>query len=170
MAQIEIHCGYLSNDGGFGAVEEWAINNDHSISQANIHCFKRHIRHYLVRDDDGYNYFDNCISWHLQKDVKLPHISVGTYINQRYRYPMFTIHGDYLSVANSDEKIFITEKIITEIGKYFELESLFEYYGFKRIGKIEASSKEPIYLYRNKLHIYRDEKFFKVNARQLKER
>jgi hypothetical protein len=64
------------------------------------------------------------------------------------------------------KKIIISDKMVEDLGGEFEYKWNFEYFDFKRIGKVEVLANEVIYLLKNKPHVYRFGSF--MEAKRIK--
>jgi hypothetical protein len=80
---------------------------------------------------------------------------MGAYRHNGFVLPKMTIHGEYAKDKETHEKIMISDKMIEDLGSEFEYKWNFEYFDFKRIGKVEALENEVIYFLKNKPHVYR---------------
>jgi hypothetical protein len=162
MAKIELYFGHPQKEKTWDGVENHAYNQDVNIETAVIRGFQA-INSVLTRKDpDKDTYFELVlISW-FGVNYKLPNITTGVYKERGFVFPKLVIHGDNCIDKNSGERIFISDKFINCIGKDFDNDFDFEYFGFKRYGKANPVTEEVIYHLRNKPHIYHEGNFIEI--------
>jgi hypothetical protein len=136
-------------------VEAESRAGDICIESAVIQDFYSIVKPLLVKTKDGDNYFELVIYRLFDVLVTLPDITMGAYKHNGFVLPKMTIHGEYANDKETHEKIMISDKMFENLGSEFEYKWNFEYFDFKRIGKVEVLENEVIYLLKNKPHVYR---------------
>lgn len=155
MAKIELYFGNPTTDKEWEMVEAEARAGDICIESAVIQDFYSIVKPMLVKTKEGDNYFELVIYRLFDVLVTLPRISMSAYRHNGFVLPKMTIHGECAKDKETHEKIMISDKMVEELGSEFEYKWNFEYFDFKRIGKVEALENEVIYLLKNKPHVYR---------------
>jgi hypothetical protein len=166
MAKIELYFGNPTTEKEWGIVEAEAHARDICIESAVIQDFYSTVKLMLVKTKGGENYFELIIYRLFDILVTLPRMSMGAYRHNGFVLPKMTIHGEYAKDKETHEKIIISDKMVEDLGSEFEYQWDFEYFDFKRIGKVEALENEVIYLLRNKPHVYRFGDF--IEAKKVK--
>jgi hypothetical protein len=155
MAKIELYFGSPTTEKEWEMVEAEARAGDICIESAVIQDFYSIVRPMLVKTKEGDNYFELVIYRLFDVLVTLPRITMGAYRHNGFVLPKMTIHGECANDKETHEKIMISDKMVEDLGSEFEYKWNFEYFDFKRIGKVEALENEVIYLLKNKPHVYR---------------
>ncbi len=155
MAKIELYFGNPTTDKEWEMVEAEARAGDICIESAVIQDFYSIVRPLLVKTKNDENYFELVLFRLFDVLAKLPDITMGAYRHNGFVLPKMTIHGEYAEDKETQEKIMISDKMVEDLGSEFEYKWNFEYFDFKRIGKVEALENEVIYLLKNKPHVYR---------------
>jgi hypothetical protein len=166
MAKIELLFGNPTTEKRMDEVEEWACHRDVNIETANIQNFKALMYHLTRPNKDGNNYFELSIYIEEGVELRLPRLSVGTYVERGFTFPKLVIHGFYAKNIDTQQRQLISDKWLEIIGRTYEDEFYFEYYGFGRIGKAQPLGNELIYMLRNKPHIYHSGSFIEVLAKK----
>jgi hypothetical protein len=166
MAKIELYFGNPTTNKEWGIVEAIASAWDICIESAVIQDFYETVRPLLVRTNDDENYFELVICGNSGVSVTLPRITMGAYRHNGFVLPKMTIYGEYAEDKETHEKIILSDKMIEDLGCEFEYKWNFEYFDFKRIGKVEVLENEVIYLLKNKPHVYRFGSF--IEAKRIK--
>ena len=162
MAKIELYFGHPQKEKSWQGVEDHAYNQDINIESAVIREFKAVNSVLTKKNFDNDTYFELVlISW-IGINCKLPKITTGVYKQRGFVFPKLVLNGDTCKVKDSGERIFISDEFINCIGKDFDDDFDFEYFGFKRIGKASLETDEVIYHLRNKPHIYHEGNFIEV--------
>lgn len=167
MAKIELYFGNPTTDKEWEMVEAESRAGDISIESAVIQDFYSIVKLLLVKTKDGDNYWELVIYRLFDVLVKLPKITMGAYKHNGFVLPKMTIHGEYAKDKETHEKVMISDKMIEVLGSEFEYKWNFEYFDFKRMGKVEVLENEVIYLLKNKPHVYRFGSF--MEAKRLKD-
>jgi hypothetical protein len=162
MAKIELYFGNPTTDKEWEMVEAEARASDICIESAVIQDFYSIVNPLLTRTKDGDNYFELVLFRLFDNLVMLPRITMGAYRHNGFVLPKMTIHGEYAEDKETHEKIMISDQMVEDLGNEFEYKWNFEYFDFKRIGKVEALENELIYLLKNKPHVYRFGSFMQV--------
>ena len=162
MAKIELYCGNPTTDKEWEMVEAESRAGDICIESAVIQDFYSIVKPLLVKTKDGVNYFELVIYRLFDVLIKLPDITMGAYKHNGFVLPKMTIHGEYAIDKETHQKIMISNKMVEDLGGEFEYKWNFEYFDFKRIGKVKALENEVIYLLKNKPHVYRFGSFMEV--------
>ena len=155
MAKIELYFGNPTTDKEWEMVEAESRAGDICIESAVIQDFYSIVKPLLVKTMDGDNYFELVLYRLFDVLVKLPDITMGAYKHNGFVLPKMTIHGEYAEDKETHEKIMISDRMVEDLGSEFEYKWNFEYFDFKRIGKVEVLKNEVIYLFKNKPHVYR---------------
>jgi hypothetical protein len=155
MAKIELYFGNPTTDKEWEMVEAESRAGDICIESAVIQDFYSIVKPLLAKTKDGDNYFELVIYRLFDVLVKLPDITMGAYKHNGFVLPKMVIHGEYARDKETHEKILISDKMVEDLGSEFEYKWNFEYFDFKRIGKVEVLENEVIYLLKNKPHVYR---------------
>jgi hypothetical protein len=155
MAKIELYFGNPTTDKEWEMVEAEARASDICIESAVIQDFYSIVNPLLTRTKDGDNYFELVLFRLFDNLVMLPRITMGAYRHNGFVLPKMTIHGEYAEDKETHEKIMISDQMVEDLGNEFEYKWNFEYFDFKRIGKVEVLENEVIYLLKNKPHVYR---------------
>lgn len=166
MAKIELFFGNPSTDKRMDEVEEWAFDRNVNIETANIQNFKALMYHLIRPNKDGNNYFELSICIETGLELRLPRLSIGTYLDRGFIFPKLIVHSFYAKDIEAQKRYLITDDWLEIIGRTFEDEFYFEYYGFARIGKAELLGNELIYMLRNKPHIYHSGKFIEILSKK----
>ena len=162
MTKIELYFGHPQKEKTWDGVEDHAYNQEINIETAVIREFKAVNSALIRRNADNDTYFELVlISW-IGINCQLPKITTGVYKERGFVFPKLVIHGDTCKVKDSGERIFISDEYINCIGKDFDDDFDYEYFGFKRIGKASLVTDEVIYHLRNKPHIYHEGNFIEV--------
>ncbi len=166
MARIELYFGHPQDEKHWDGVEDCAYNQDINIETAVIRGFKA-VNSVLTRPNaENDNYFELVlISW-IGINCKLPKITTGVYKQRGFVFPKLVIHGDTCKDKKSGKRIFISDEYINCIGKDFDNDFDYEFFGFKRFGKANLVKDEVIYHLRNKPHIYHEGNFIEVKERK----
>jgi hypothetical protein len=155
MAKIELYFGNPTTDKEWEMVEAEARAGDICIESAVIQDFYSIVRPLLVKTKNDENYFELVLFRLFDVLVKLPDITMGAYRHNGFVLPKMTIHGEYAKDKETQEKILVSDKMVEDLGHEFEYKWNFEYFDFKRTGKVEVLENEVIYLLKNKPHVYR---------------
>lgn len=162
MAKIEIYFGHPQREKSWEGVEEHAYNQDINIESAVIRGFKA-INSVLTRQNDQYDYYFELVALSLTGELyKLPKITTGIYKERGFVFPKLVIHGDTLKHKDTGKRIFLSDEVVELIGKDFDSDFDYEYFGFKRIGRSTLLDNEIVYQIRNKPHIYHKGNFIEV--------
>ncbi|QWD15656.1 hypothetical protein G6702_06785 [Polynucleobacter paneuropaeus] len=76
-------------------------------------------------NDNGHSFVEILFSTFVKENVTGPVVSIGTYVCHGNNYSKLVIHGEYLFIVGSEEKILISDDMIHKLGE--NLESLFEF-------------------------------------------
>ena len=155
MAKIELYFGNPTTDKEWEMVEAESRAGEICIESAVIQDFYSIVKPLLFKTNEGDNYFELVIYRLFDVLVTLPCITMGAYRHNGFVLPKMTIHGEYAEDKETHEKIMISDKMVEDLGSEFEYKWNFEYFDFKRIGKVEVLENEVIYLLKNKPHVYR---------------
>ena len=162
MAKIELYFGHPQKEKTLDGVEDHAYKQEINIESAVIREFKAVNSVLTKKNVDNDTYFELVlISW-IGINCQLPKMTTGVYKERGFVFPKLVIHGDTCKVKDSGERIFISDEYINCIGKDFDDDFDFQYFGFKRIGKASLVTDEVIYHLRNKPHIYHEGNFIEV--------
>ena len=132
MPSIEMRFSNLIDADYEEILNKRAIDWDTSFSYVFLEGFQRLIEHTLIPKRDGRNYFDLIFLIVLEKNLISPTVKFKTYLHNALKMPMFVFTRDYVTDPTSGEKIYITDKVLNEIGKQFEENFDYEYIGYKR--------------------------------------
>jgi len=166
MAKIELYFGNPTTEKEWEMVEAEAYAGDICIESAVIQDFYSIVKPMLVKTKEGDNYFELVIYRLFDVLVALPRITMGAYRHNGFVLPKMIIHGEYAEDKETHEKIMLSDKMIEDLGREFEYKWNFEYFDFKRMGKVEVLENELIYLLKNKPHVYRFGSF--MQAKRMK--
>jgi hypothetical protein len=165
MAKIYLFFGQPLFEKGLASNELWAFNKEVSIETANIDSFRTVMKVLIGENKDGDTYFDLCLYPLFHEKLVLPSITTGHYEYKRTKYPKITIHGHYIKGLETKRDYFITDEIVSQLGKEIEDDFDYEFIESKRSGKIVLKNNEVIYHLGNKPHIYHNEKFIEVKEK-----
>ena len=168
MAKIELYFGNPTTEKEWEMVEAEARAGDICIESAVIQDFYSIVKPLLAKTKEGDNYFELVIYRLFDVLVTLPDITMGAYKHNGFVLPKMTIQREYAEDKETQEKIMISDKIVEDLGREFEYRWNFEYFDFKRIGKVEVLENEVIYLLKNKLHVYRSGSFIEAKTASYK--
>jgi hypothetical protein len=162
MAKIEIYFGHPQDEKHWDGVENCSYNQDINIETAVIRGFKS-VNSVLIRQNEqNDNYFELVVMSLTGQLYKFPKITTGVYKERGFVFPKLVINGDILKNKKTGNRIFLCDELIESIGKDFDNDFDYEYFGFKRFGKATLLKSEVIYKLRNKPHIYHKGKFIEV--------
>ena len=167
MAKIELYFGNPTTDKEWEMVEAEARAGDLCIESAVIQDFYSIVKPLLAKTKGGDNYFELVLFRLFDVLVKLPEITMGAYKHNGFVLPKMTIHREYATDKETHEKIMISDAMVEDLGSEFEYKWNFEYFDFKRIGKVEVLENEVIYLLKNKPHVYRFGSFLEAKSKKL---
>lgn len=165
MSKIELYFGFPSHEKGIKGNEEWALNHEVSIEKANIDSFKSVLEVLTRKNEVDADYFTYAFASFTGLGMIHPIITYGSYQFNKSKYPKITIQGDYLVDEDTNNEVFITDKLIEQLGKCIEDDFDYEFVEFKRIGKVKIRKNEIIYLICGKPHIHHNGKFLEVKEK-----
>lgn len=164
MAKIELLLGGPTTFQREDEIEEVIYDLNISMETAVIVRVRSLIQWLSGVNKDNKNYLDLVAGDDIDHPVKLPKISFGVYRHRGYVLPKMIINGFDLIATETGEKCFISNRLIDVIGDYLEDVFEFEYWGFKRIGKVVPRKSDVIYRLRGKPHIYHSGQFIEVRG------
>lgn len=162
MAKIEIYFGHPQQEKHWDGVEDCAYNQDINIESAVIRGFKAINSVLTKQNEQDDNYFELVALSLTGQLYKFPKITTGIYKERGFVFPKLIIHGDTLKHKDTGKRIFLSDEVVELIGKDFDSDFDYEYFGFKRIGRSTLLDNEIVYQLRNKPHIYRDGNFMEI--------
>jgi hypothetical protein len=166
MARVDILFGTPSSNKEWDWIEKYSDRNNTSIENSLIKNFRFFFETLCETENNGSNYFELVICSIDGDSLKLPKMTVGTYKHNGFVLPKLVIHGDYAVDKDTNKQVFISDTFIEAIGKDIELEFSHEYFGFKRVGKVNLKTSEVVYLIRDKEHIFHNGKFLEIKKKQ----
>ena len=164
MAKIELYFGSPNSLSELGLIEKDSLDYGISMEGAAIARFKDLVNSLANTPNHEDNFFELGIFVELGIRIKLPQIIAQTYKHNGFAMPKMIIEGAYGIETTKKETVLISDEIINCIGNIFDLEMGFEYYDFKRIGKLDASKNDIIYLINGKTHIFHSGNFIEVKV------
>lgn len=164
MAKIELYFGNPNTDRELGIIEEDSLEYGISMEGAAIARFRDLIDGLGNPPESEYNFFELGVFVELGIRIKLPQLTAQTYKHNGFAMPKMVIEGAYAIENTKKETILISDQIINCIGNTFDLEMGFEYYDFKRIGKLNALKNDILYLIKGKTHIFHSGNFIEVKV------
>lgn len=162
MAKIEIYFGNPNSEKEWNWVEKFCDSLNIGVEASIFKNFSISFENFVALDEHGKTYFELIIGSINGDRVKLPKMTAGTHKHNGFVLPKFVIHGDYAIDIDTNKPIFISDTFIEAIGKECELDFSYDYYGFKRVGKISLKENEVTYSIKDKEHIYHEGKFLEV--------
>jgi hypothetical protein len=162
MAKIEIYFGNPNSEKEWGWVEKFCDSLNIGVEASIFKNFSISFENFAALDEHGKTYFELIIGSINGDRVKLPKMTAGTYKHNGFVLPKLVIHGDHALDIDTNKPIFISDKFIEEIGKDCELDFSYDYYGFKRVGKVSLKTNEVTYLIKDKEHIFHSGNFLEV--------
>lgn len=164
MAKIELLLGGPTTAEREDEIEEVIYDLNVNLETAVIVRVKALINWLAKAIKDDQSYLDLVATTEVGHSVKLPKISFGVYRHKGYVLPKMIINGFHLNDVESGGQCFIGNRVIDEIGRDLECTFEFEYWGFKRVGKVAPSKSDVIYLLRSKPHIHHSGEFLEVRT------
>ena len=133
MAKIELLFGSpIAHDEEI-SVENYAYNWDVSIETAVIRKFKSWISYLSnISDEKDNTFFELLLFIGINKMLKLPKITAGTYRHRGFVLPKIIIHENCGVDKQTGNSIFLTERYINVIGRNFEDEIGYEYFEYQQ--------------------------------------
>ena len=162
MAKIEIYFGNPNSEKEWGWVEKFCDSLNIGVEASIFKNFSISFENFVALDEQGRTYFELIVSCINGDRVKLPKMTAGTHKHNGFVLPKLVIHGDYAIDIDTNKPIFISDTFIEEIGKDCELDFSYDYYGFKRVGKVSLKTNEVTYLIKDKEHIFHSGNFLEV--------
>lgn len=162
MAKIEIYFGNPNSEKEWNWVEKFCDSLNIGVETSIFKNFSISFENFVALDEYGKTYFELIIGSINGDRVKLPKMTAGTYKHNGFVLPKLIIHGDYAIDIDTNKPVFISDTFIEAIGKDCELDFSYDYYGFKRVGKVNLKTTEVTYLIKDKKHIYHGGKFLEV--------
>ncbi len=164
MAKVEIYFGNPNSEKEWNWVESFCDSLNIGVEASIFKNFNISLQNFVEVDEKGKTYFELIISCINGDMVKLPKMTAGTYKHNGFVFPKLVIHGDYALDTETKKSIFISDTFIEAIGKECELDFSYDYYGFKRVGKVSLKENEVVYLMGDKEHIFHEGKFLPVKT------
>lgn len=162
MAKIEIYFGNPNSEKEWNWVEKFCDTLNIGVEASIFKNFSISFENFVALDEQGRTYFELIVSCINGDRVKLPKMTAGTYKHNGFVLPKLVIHGDYAIDIDTNKPIFISDAFIEAIGKDSELDFSYDYYGFKRVGKVSLKTNEVTYLIKDKEHIFHSGNFLEV--------
>lgn len=129
MAKIELLFGGPIDHDEEISVENYAYNWDVSIETAVVRQFKSWISHLANKTSDkGDTFFELLLFIGINKMLKLPKITPGTYRHKGFLLPKIIIHGNYGVDKKTGNSVLLKEDCANIIGRNFEDEIGYEYF------------------------------------------
>jgi hypothetical protein len=132
QSDIELHFGGASTEERWELINKRAINFDVSIERVLIVDFEDMFNDVWMRAGRE-NIFELLILIATGKNVYCKNVSIGTYTHNGSRYPKVVIHGDYLNMKDSGERLWINDETVNFIGKELDANFDYEFVEFLRI-------------------------------------
>jgi hypothetical protein len=130
---IELHFGNSINTGFEEVINERAIEWGCSFELAYIHSLKNLFNTVLLKKNKtGEDYFDLSFFIILNEHVSVPKVKFDTYKHNSYKLPMLVFNRDYVSNKLTNERLYLSDEVINQLGEYFEENFDYEYVGFVR--------------------------------------
>jgi len=164
MAKIEIYFGNPNSEKEWNWVEKFCDSLNIGVEASIFKNFSISFQNFVAVDEQGKTYFELIIGSINGDRVKLPKMTAGTYKHNGFVLPKLVIHGDYAIDIDTNQPIFISDTFIEAIGKDSELDFSYDYYGFKRVGKVSLKTNQVTYLIKDKEHIFHEGKFLEVKS------
>lgn len=162
MAKIEIYFGNPNSEKEWNWVEKFCDSLNIGVEASIFKNFSISFENFSALDDQGRTYFELIVSCINGDRVKLPEMTAGTYKHNGFVLPKLVIHGDYAVDIDTNKPIFISDKFIEAIGKDCELDFSYDYYGFKRVGKVSLKTNEVTYSIKEREYIFHEGKFLEI--------
>jgi hypothetical protein len=86
----------------------------------------------LKKNKTGEDYFDLSFFIILNEHVSVPKVKFDTYKHNSYKLPMLVFNRDYVSNKLTNERLYLSDEVINQLGEYFEENFDYEYVGFVR--------------------------------------
>jgi len=130
---IELHFGNSINTGFEEVINERAIEWGCSFELAYIHSLKNLFNTVLLKKNKtGEDYFDLSFFIILNEHVSVPKVKFDTYKHNSYKLPMLVFNRDYVSNKLTNERLYLSDEVINQLGDCFEENFDYEYVGFVR--------------------------------------
>lgn len=162
MAKIEIYFGNPNSEKEWNWVEKFCDSLNIGVEASIFKNFSISFENFVALDEQGRTYFELIVSCINGDRVKLPKMTAGTYKHNGFVLPKLVIHGFYAIDKDSNQPIFISDTFIEAIGKDCEQDFSYDYYGFKRVGRVSLKTNEVTYLIKDKEHIFHSGNFLEV--------
>jgi hypothetical protein len=131
-SDIELRFAGASTEERQELINKRAIEYDVSVERVLIVDFEDMFNDSWMRKDRQ-NIFELLILIDTGKDVHCRNVSFGTYVHNGSRYPKVIIHGDYLDIKDSDERLWINDETAYFLGKELDLNFDYEFVEFLRV-------------------------------------
>jgi hypothetical protein len=165
MAKIELFLGSPTTADREDQIEELIYDLSISMETAVIFRARALIKWLSKPNKDDQNYLDLLATVDINHSVQLPKISCGVYKHNGYVLSKMIINCFHLKDMSTSNQYLISNKVIDVIGLDIENTFEFEYWGFRRAGKVIPSKSDVIYCFGDRPHIYHSGQFIAVDQR-----
>ena len=162
MSKIELYFGHPHKDSEWLIVEDYSLSQNINIESAAIQRFRELVSRLSATNEHGDNYFELGIFVEHNQFLKLPKFSTSTYKHKGCVLPKIVINGDYAVDKETLESVLISDTLINYIGNDFDREMGYDFHEFKRIGILNSSKNQIIYMIKEKPHIFHEGQFIEV--------
>jgi hypothetical protein len=168
MPKIELLLGVPTTTEREDEIEELISELNINMESAVILRVKALIKWLSGENKEDQNYLDLVATDDINQAVRLPRISYGVYKHRGYVLPKMIINGFHLIAIETGEAYLISNRLVDVIGHYLEDTFEFEYWGFKRVGKVVPNKSDVIYHLGDKPYIYHSGQFIAIEQRGLR--